>query len=94
MTNVDTRELGLIVKDAKVVVSSKMVAAMFEKEHKNVLRDIYGLGCPEEFGRLNFEPVYKTINGSQIGTDVQEYYMTRNGFTLLAMGYNIKRFAA
>ena len=88
MTNENTMELGLIVKDAKVVVSSRMVAQVFEKEHRNVLRDIQGLGCPEEFAQLNFEPgSYKDGNNQ----DRPEYLMTRDGFTLLAMGYNGER---
>ena len=93
MTNENTMELGLIVKDAKVVVSSRMVAQVFEKRHDNVIKDIRELGCSKEFGRLNFEAVYKTINGAQIGTDVQEFLMTRDGFTFLAMGYNGERAA-
>lgn len=88
MTNENTMELGLIVKDAKVVVSSRMVAQVFEKEHKNVLRDIQGLGCSSDFGRLNFEPsTYKDSTGRSL----PEFILTRDGFTLLAMGYNGER---
>jgi Rha family phage regulatory protein len=83
----------LLVKDSNVVISSKIVAQILEKKHKNVLRDIRELGCSEEFGQANFEPVHKTINGVQIGTDVQEYLMTRDGFTLLTFGYTGERAA-
>ena len=83
-----SNELGIIVKDDKVVVSSKHVAEAFEKDHKNVLRDIQSLGCSEKFGQLNFEPVYKALpDGTQIQNKTLEYLMTRDGFTLLAMGY-------
>jgi hypothetical protein len=41
---------------------SRFVAEFFEKEHKNVLRDIDAILRPDsgysaEFGRLNFEPI-------------------------------------
>ena len=38
------------------LVDSRYVAQYFEKEHKNVVRDIRELDCSEEFSRLNFEP--------------------------------------
>jgi anti-repressor protein len=76
--------LGLVVKDEKVVVSSRDVARVFEKEHKNVIRDIDLLACSPEFSRLNFELSNYT---SDRGKEYPEYLMTRDGFTLLAMGY-------
>ena len=88
MTNENTMELGLIVKDAKVVVSSRMVAQVFEKEHKHVLRDIETLGCSETFIRSNFGPVeYRDAKGEMR----PEILLTRDGFTLLAMGYKGER---
>lgn len=77
-------ELGLTVVDSKVVVSSRVVAEVFGKEHKNVLRDITCLDCTEEFNRLNFEPV-KYRDGK--GEMRPEYLLTRDGFTILAMGF-------
>ena len=38
------------------MISSLKVAEVFEKEHKNVLRDIKNLECSPEFTALNFEP--------------------------------------
>lgn len=60
------------------------VAETFGKEHKNVLRDIEMLGCSDEFNRLNFEPISYTdsMNRTQ-----KAYAMTRDGFTILVMGY-------
>lgn len=60
------------------------MAGTFGKEHKNVLRDIETLGCSEEFNRLNFEPI--TYSDSR-GREQKAYAMTRDGFTLLVMGY-------
>lgn len=71
-------------KEEKIIVTSLDVADTFGKEHKNVLRDIESLGCSEEFRRLNFGPSYY-IN--QQNKKQPMYYLTRDGFTLLVMGY-------
>lgn len=77
-------EIKKLNKEEVTVVTSLDVAETFGKDHKNVLRDIRELECSEEFNRLNFELTsYKdSMNRSQ-----DMYYMTRDGFTLLAMGY-------
>ena len=54
-------EFNLYEKDGKPFCTSRQVAETFEKEHKNVLRDIEVLDCSPEFNRLNFEPIsYRT----------------------------------
>lgn len=76
-------------------VDSLYVAEFFEKEHKNVLRDIDAIlsadsGFSQEFGKLNFEPISYTDKGYR----KQRYYViTRDGFTALAMGFTGKRAA-
>lgn len=70
-------------------VDSLYVAEFFEKEHKNVLRDIEKItqpssGLSEEFNRLNFERI--TYADSR-GRKHKAYAMTRDGFTMLVMGY-------
>ena len=76
-----------------VLVDSRWVAKAFEKEHKNVLRDIEKILDPEsglstEFNRLNFEPItYKDSRGRK----QKAYGLTREGFTILAMGYTGKK---
>ena len=37
------------------VTTSRKIAQVFEKEHKNVLRDIENILTDDEFSRLNFE---------------------------------------
>lgn len=78
-------EIKKINKEEVTVVTSLDIAETFGKEHKNVLRDIRELECSEEFNRLNFELTsYRdSMNRSQ-----DMYYMTRDGFTILVMGYN------
>ena len=70
-------------------VDSRYVAQFFEKQHKHVLRDIAKLtepksGLSEEFRKANFMPSsYKDSTGRKLNC----YLLTRDGFTLLAMGY-------
>lgn len=78
---VETRKLN---KREINVVTSLDIAETFEKEHKNVLKDIRELACSEDFRRLNFEQS-EYIN--QQNHKQPMYYITRDGFTLLAMGY-------
>lgn len=71
-------------------VDSLYVAKYFEKEHKNVLADIRNLDCSIEFSQLNFQPsTYKDDRGKKQPC----YYMTRDGFVFLAMGYRGKKAA-
>lgn len=70
-------------------ISSLFVAECFGKNHKNVLRDIRNLTAPdsglsEEFGRQNFKLSYYRNKQNK---KQPCYYMTHDGFTLLAMGY-------
>ena len=71
-------------KEEVTVVTSLDIAETFGKEHKNVLRDIKQLECSDEFGQLNFEPS-SYIN--QQNKEQPMYFITRDGFTLLVMGY-------
>ena len=70
-------------------VDSRYVAQFFEKQHKHVLHDIAKLtepksGLSEEFRKANFMPSsYKDSTGRKLNC----YLLTRDGFTLLAMGY-------
>ncbi|EOS40546.1 rha family phage regulatory protein [Lachnospiraceae bacterium M18-1] len=68
------------------VVSSLDVAETFEKEHKNVLADVRNIQSEvssAEFSALFYEGEYKASNGKKNPM----YYMNRDGFTILAMGY-------
>lgn len=74
------------MKDGKVFANSRDVADYFGKEHRNVLRDIDAL---IEGGVLNFE-LTPYIN-DQNGQTYRAFDMTRDGFTLLAMGFTGKQ---
>lgn len=83
-------EYGIFVdKHDTARVDSLFIADFFEKEHKNVVRDIEKIiepksGLSEEFNRLNFERISYTDSR---GRKQKAYAMTRDGFTMLVMGY-------
>ena len=80
-----TNELGIYTSENnRLVVSSRKVAEVFEKLHKHVMESIRELDCEEEFNESNFRPVeYCDAKGEMR----PEYLITRDGFTLLAMGF-------
>ena len=77
-------EVMKIKREDRIVVSSLDVAETFGKEHFHVLRDIRELGCSEEFRQSNFG--LTSYYDSQ-GKKRDMYIMTRDGFTMLVMGY-------
>jgi Rha family phage regulatory protein len=74
-------------------VDSRFVAQFFEKHHRHVLRDIERItepnsGLSKGFILLNFElSSYKDSTGRKLPC----YMMTRDGFTMLVMGYTGKK---
>ena len=79
-----TNTLGIIIENNRPVVSSRKVAEIFEKEHRRVLQDIRELSCGDDFSLHNF---VQSTYMSDRGKEYPEYLMTRDGFTLLAMGF-------
>lgn len=67
------------------VTTSLIVAEVFGKEHRNVLRDIENLSCSDSFRMLNFERTPYTH--PQNGQTYEMYEMTKDGFSFLVMGY-------
>lgn len=89
-TLVPMDEYGVFVDSHDTArVDSRMVAAMFGKQHKHVLRDIEKItepksGLSKAFVDKNFLPSkYKDSSGRSLPC----YCMTRDGFTMLVMGY-------
>jgi Rha family phage regulatory protein len=82
----------LAILDGHPVVSSLQVAEHFEKRHDNVLRIIQGL-ADEISNALKIEGVANRSNFRLIeykdakGESRPAYHLTRDGFTLLAMGF-------
>jgi|GEM_PF-2819050 len=77
------------VVNGRAMVSSVDVARRFGKLHKNVLRSVDNLlkEEPKLYG-LNFEPIQSDIDlGMGRVRQERAYYMDRDGFMLLAMGF-------
>jgi Rha family phage regulatory protein len=83
-------EYGLYERKDKPFCDSLQVAESFKRQHKNVLRDIENVlkKCDQDFGQLNFEP---TLYRDQWNRKQPKYFLTKNGFMLLVMGYTSKR---
>lgn len=77
-------EIMKVNKEDVTIVTSLDVAETFEKEHRRVLQDIRELQCSEEFRLHNFVQSFY-INAQNKKQTM--YLATRDGFTLLAMGY-------
>lgn len=79
-------EMKKLNKRERIVVTSLDVAETFEKEHYHVMeniREIQSKISTPEFSGLFYEDEYKASNGKKNPM----YLMTRDGFTLLVMGY-------
>lgn len=77
-------EIKKFGREERAICTSLDVADTFGKRHDNVLNRIRGLGCSEEFNLLNFKEIeYEDARGRK----QPMFIMTRDGFTLLVMGY-------
>ena len=79
-------EIKTVNKEEVTVVTSLDVAETFGKEHYHVIEDIREIASKistPEFSGLFYETEYKALNGKKNPM----YYMNRDGFTLLVMGY-------
>lgn len=90
----------VFIQDQQALTTSLIVAEKFEKEHKNVIRDIRRLDAQVR-GMLKFEHtpsvqiftpfemfIESTYVNEQNGQSYPMYYLNRDGFTLLAMGFD------
>ncbi len=77
-------ELGLIIQNDKVVVSSRKVAEVYEKRHDSILRDLRNLieSVPEALHNF-VESSYL----NEQNREMPEYLMDRQGFSMLVMGF-------
>lgn len=78
---VEVKKFG---RGERAAVTSLDVAETFDKPHDKVMRDIRELGCSEEFNIANFGDITYTDSRNR---QQKACVMTRDGFTLLVMGY-------
>ena len=75
----------ITVVNGKPVVTSKQIADHFGKTHRHILRDIAKeLETAGEFGETNFGLTSYTSSQNKV---LPCYEMTRDGFSLVAMGF-------
>lgn len=78
------------IQEAKAVTSSLQIAQVFSKEHRNVIASIKELLSTAENSallKMFIESTYIASNGKSNPM----YIITRDGFTLLAMGFTGKK---
>lgn len=90
MTPIDPERNPIVfAKDGEVFANSRDVAAFFDKRHDHALDAIDNLlrnGKPENPGLVNmFVEIVQEREGG--GRPLRSFDMTRDGFTLLAMGF-------
>jgi|TARA_R110000751_G_scaffold141815_1_gene245287 Rha family phage regulatory protein len=70
--------------DGQLMTTSKIVSDVFGKVHRDVVRSIKELKCSDEFRVRNFAQSYYV---SPQNKKLQCYEMTRDGFSILCMGF-------
>lgn len=88
MSNVSIFSNAVAVSNGKVTTTSLKIAEIFEKDHDKVVRTIESLQVPDNFKFSNFgvlEIPYKNGLGKMVMR--KAYSITRDGFTLLVMGF-------
>lgn len=73
----------VIMKNRQAVTTSLQVADSFNRNHRDVLRSIDGMKDVRNFAHMFSE----TNVPDSYGRPRRAYYMNRDGFTLLAMGF-------
>ncbi|MEO4053410.1 phage regulatory protein/antirepressor Ant [Solibacillus sp. CAU 1738] len=84
----------VIIQRRQAVTTSLQVAELFGKQHKDVLESINGLieGVAENPAYSNSPMFHEgTYEHPQNKQQYRMYYMNRDGFTLLAMGFTGKK---
>ena len=80
-------DIILSTQNGEPVASSRQIAESFEKNHRDVLRAVDSL---KEDVRNFTQMFFETDTPDSYGRPQRTYLMTRDGFTLLAMGFTGK----
>ena len=91
MSNVSILSNAVAVSNGKVTTTSLKIAEVFGKLHKDVLKVIESLQVPDNWHKRNFAlmQIDRKIGNGAIRKD-KAYSITRDGFTLLVMGFTGK----
>lgn len=94
MNKLDLFKRMVLVSDGEVVTTSRKVAEVFVKNHKDVLRAINQLECSSDFRERNFAlSQYSQKMPTGGSKQVNEYLITKDGMTFLVMGFKGKEAA-
>ncbi|KAA3682716.1 Rha family transcriptional regulator [Campylobacter fetus] len=83
---INNQEVSFEVVGDQTYTTSRDVAQVFEKEHKNIIAQIEALPN-DEFRQLNFQPSSQPRLNGLFVKDTKFYNLTRDGFSLLVMGF-------
>ena len=87
----DLSHINLVaIENNEVVTSSIKVAEVFGKQHRDVLRAVKSLDISEEFRERNFALSKIDYQNGNIKKQLPMYYITRDGFMFLVMGFTGK----
>lgn len=80
-------------EEGQAMTNSLIVAREFNKEHRHVLRDIRDLLSKGGAPKIGLTPMFieSSYVNEQNGLTLPMYLMTRDGFSLLAMGFTGER---
>ena len=78
----------VFIKNGEVFANSRDVAAYFGKRHDNIMRDIGNLLRTEGSSNLSNLFIERTEYHETARKEVRFFDMTKDGFTLLAMGFS------
>lgn len=85
MTTQTKPQIHIVIENEQPVTTSRNVAVNFNKKHYHVLEAIDEIiGGIENLGDLFYETTYIHEQNKQ---EYRQYLMTKDGFTLLAMGF-------
>lgn len=91
MTNITTAPESAIALDG-MKTTSLIVAEAFGKRHDNLISAIESLDVPRDYHLLNFkESIRRVSSGKGAVRKFKTYEITRDGFSLLVMGFTGKK---
>lgn len=92
LTNTSGHDTALVfIRNNQVVTTSLQVSDYFGKSHKDVLTSIRKIECSSSFQERNFSlSFYIRDLPNNAKKKEPMYYLTRDGFTFLAMGFTGK----
>lgn len=88
MSELSIPAAAVAISNGRAATTSLAIAEVFGKRHADVIRSIESLEVPSEWYQRNFAPIQNTVDlGMGRTRQDKAYSITRDGFTILAMGF-------